>query len=164
MNKQDFLRAVKTAAMNIGQKWPGYVAAEAALESSFGNSELALQDLNLFGMKQHKHPVYGTVNLPTREFIDGEWQRVQAAFIKYPDWESCLRDRLATLTRLAPSYPHYSAALAASDGPTFITEVSKTWSTDPDRSDKVLKIYSDNIDVLLDTSTLPLNNIKKETL
>ncbi len=148
MTKQDFLRAVKTAAMNIGQKWPGYVAAEAALESTFGTSDLAAEDFNLFGMKAHKHPIYGTVNLPTREFLHGEWVRVEAAFIKYPDWESCLRDRLATLTRLAPVYPHYAAALAASDGPTFILEVSKTWSTDPARAQKVLNIYNENKGVL----------------
>lgn len=159
MNKQDFLRAVKTAAMNIGQKWPGYVAAEAALESTFGTSDLAAEDFNLFGMKQHKHPIYGTVNLPTREFLHGEWERLPQPFIKYPDWESCLRDRLATLTRLASTYPHYAAALAANDGPTFIREVSKTWSTDPDRADNVLKIYSENQDILLDTSTLPLTTI-----
>lgn len=127
--------------MNIGQKWSGYVAAEAALESTFGTSELAVEDANLFGMKQHVHPIYGTVNLPTKEFLHNDWVVVEASFIKYPSIEACFRDRLATLARLAPYYPHYAAALAAGDGPTFITEVSKTWSTDAKRAQHILDIY-----------------------
>lgn len=148
MTKEEFLQKTKQAAMNIGQQWPGYVAAEAALESTYGTSELAVQDYNLWGMKQHVHPIYGTVSLPTNEFLHGEWEKVEAPFIKYPDWESCLRDRLATLVRLAPYYPHYAAALAASNGPTYITELSKTWSTDPKRGQHVLDIYNDNLEVL----------------
>lgn len=148
MDKQGFLTRAKQAAMNIGMKWPGYVAAEAALESGFGASELAAADNNLFGMKQHIHPVYGTVNLPTREFLHGQWEKIEAPFIKYPDWETCLRDRLATLTRLAAGYPHYAAGLAAADGPTFINEISKSWSTDPARAGKVLAIYAENQDAL----------------
>lgn len=148
IDQKGFLSKCKQAAMNIGMSWPGYVAAEAALESAYGTSDLAAEDFNLFGMKQHRHPIYGTVNLPTREFLHGEWEKVMAPFVKYPDWETCLRDRMATLTRLAPAYPHYAAALAAGDGPTFIRELSKTWSTDPERADKILKIYNDNLDVL----------------
>jgi flagellum-specific peptidoglycan hydrolase FlgJ len=108
------------------------VAAEAALESEWGRSLLALQDNNLFGVKAHEHPDYGIAKLPTREFEGGTWIEVAAAsWEKYPDWASCFADRLATLRRLAPHYPHYSAALLAPDAGTYIREVSQTWSTDP---------------------------------
>lgn len=148
MTKLDFLQKAKQAAMNIGQQWPGYVAAEAALESAYGASKLAAEDNNLFGMKQHVHPEFGTVNLPTREFLHEAWVVVEAPFVKYPDWEACLRDRLNTLMRLAPHYPHYANALAAGDGVTFVREVSATWSTDPERGQKVLDIYNANLEVL----------------
>lgn len=149
MNGKDFLSKCKQAAMNIGLAWPGYVAAEAALESRYGQSGLAVRANNLFGMKQHKGtPLDETLALPTKEYIDGQWISTVAHWMRYPDWEACLRDRQATLTRLAPSYPHYQNALGASDGETFVREVSHTWSTDPHRADKVLEIYNDNLDVL----------------
>lgn len=149
IDHKGFLSKCKQAAMNIGMSWPGYAAAEAALESRYGQSGLAIQANNLFGMKMHKGtPLEETLALPTKEFINGAWISTVAHWMKYPDWEACLRDRLATLTRLAPQYPHYQAALDASDGETFVREVSQTWSTDPHRADKVMEIYNENLDVL----------------
>ena len=69
---------------------------------------------------------------------------ITAAFVKYPDWASCFADRMATLQRLASVYPHYKHALDAGSATTYIHEVSQTWSTDPERAEKVLAIY-DNI-------------------
>lgn len=137
----DFLRSATDAAASGGCPWPEFVACEAALESGFGKSTLAREDNNLFGMKQHKHPVYGTASLPTEEFLQQHWVRVNADWVKYPTLADCFADRMATLRRLAPGFEHYAAALSATDGPTFIREVSKTWSTDPNRAQKVLDIY-----------------------
>jgi len=149
IDTKGFLAKCKQAAMNLGLSWPGYVAAEAALESRYGTSQLAVQAMNLFGMKMHKGtPIEDTLALPTKEFINGQWISTVAHWMKYPDWEACLRDRQATLLRLAPTYPSYQAALDASDGETFVREVSSTWSTDPHRADKVLEIYNENQDVL----------------
>lgn len=149
MTKEEFLTQAKQAAMNIGQKWPGYVAAEAALESAYGTSRLATEANNLFGMKAHASTNPEEIlTLPTKEFMNGEWLSTVAHWMRYSDWESCLRDRLATLTRLSSSYPHYAAALAVGDGLTFIAEVSKTWSTDPQRGQKVLDIYNEYAGIL----------------
>lgn len=146
---EDFLVKAKQAAMNLGLSWPGYWAAEAALESRYGRSGLAVQANNLFGMKaHHSTPPEQTLSLPTKEFIGGHWIPIVAHWMKYPDWEACFRDRMATLQRLAGQYPHYAAALSAPDGETFIREVSQTWSTDPHRADKVLDIYQQHLDVL----------------
>lgn len=146
---KDFLVKARQAAMNIGLSWPGYVAAEAALESRYGQSQLATQANNLFGMKMHAGtPPEQVLSLPTKEFVGGQWITIEAKWMKYADWEACFRDRQATLIRLAPTYLHYQAALDASDGETFVREVSQTWSTDPHRADKVLEIYNENLDVL----------------
>lgn len=120
-------------------------ACEAALESAWGNSELAVQDNNLFGMKQHQHPIYGTAALPTREYLSGEWKVVNALWIHYPGWATCFADRMITLTRLAPQLPHYAAALKATNAEAYIVEVSKSWATDPARASKVSAIYSNYI-------------------
>lgn len=157
MNLQEvqFLTRMAEAAKQAGHVFPEMASCEAALESGFGKSGLASLDNNLFGMKQHKHPLYGTVVLPTREFVgkdkdtndgccDG-WITVQAQWVKYPDYASCFKDRMSTLTRLAPEkgFEHYAAALAAKDPETYIEQVSAKWATDPKRGDKVLAIYRD---------------------
>jgi|GEM_PF-904239 len=121
--------------------FPKMAACEAALESSYGRSLLAIQDNNLFGMKQHLHPEYGTAILPSKEVIGGKWIPQDAKWIHYPSTALCFSDRAATLQRLCHDYPHYAAALRAPDAETYIKEVSKTWSTDPDRALKVLSIY-----------------------
>jgi flagellum-specific peptidoglycan hydrolase FlgJ len=66
---------------------------------------------------------------------------VQANWVKFPDWAACFRERMALLRSLSEAYPHYKVALGAATGELFITEVSKTWSTDPDRAGKVLSVF-----------------------
>ncbi|HWR15181.1 MAG TPA: glucosaminidase domain-containing protein [Terriglobales bacterium] len=122
--------------------FPEMAAAEACLESCFGKSHLAVDGHNLFGVKQHAHPIYDTIVIPTREFIDGQWViDGNTAWVKYPSFKESFEDRVATLKRLAPKYPHYKAALEAKNPIAFITEVSKTWSTDPQRGDKCIHFF-----------------------
>lgn len=141
--QKQFLDKACAQAEQSGHIFPAMAACEAALESGYGTSGLAIADNNLFGMKQHEHPIYGTVVLPTREFLHGEWTVVNASWIQYPDYASCFQDRMDTLKRLAGEFPHYAAALAAQDEVTYVTEVSKSWSTDPERATKVIEIYNE---------------------
>lgn len=141
--QKQFLQRAALEAAKAQHLFPEMAACEAALESGFGASMLAVRDNNLFGMKQHRHAVYQTHNLPTREFEDGEWITVEAAWVKYPDWASCFADRMSTLLRLAPVMPHYANALNAGSPVTYVNEVSRTWATDPQRADKVLAIYDE---------------------
>ena len=143
--QRQFLERATAEAIKANHPFPRIAACEAALESNWGNSQLAREGNNLFGMKAHSHPTLqcGTMNLPTKEFLDGKWMACSAKWVTYPDWRACFCDRLATLERLSNAYPHYAAALRAKDAETFVTEVSRTWSTDPDRARKVLSIYQD---------------------
>jgi flagellum-specific peptidoglycan hydrolase FlgJ len=146
--QRQFLDRATAEAVKANHPFAKAAACEAALESSWGHSELAAEGNNLFGMHQHKHDIYGTMNLPTNEFLDGKWVRVPgASWVKYPDWRACFCDRLATLERLSNAYPHYKAAIEAKDARTYVTEVSKSWSTDPNRAAKVLSIYDEYIAV-----------------
>jgi len=149
--KKQWLIDTAEAAKNGGHTWPDYAACEAALESNYGQSLLATADNNLFGTKQYMHPIYGTHNLPTKEFLDPDgsgpqpaaWVVVNAAWVKYPNISACFDDRMSTLARLRRAYPHYDAALHSPDPVVFIREVSKSWSTDPARADKVLAIHTE---------------------
>ena len=143
---EQFLISARDAAKASGHIWPEFAACEAALESGWGSSSLAAKYNNLFGRKQSSsRPVFETVNLPTKEWIEGEgFIPTEAAWVVYPTWADCFHDRMDTLHRLENTYQHYRNALAATDGETFVREVSQTWSTDPHRADKVLDIYHNN--------------------
>lgn len=143
--KKQFLDKAANAAYDAHHPFNVMAACEAGLESGFGTSGLAIKDNNLFGMKQHSHPVYGTHNLPTKEFLNGQWVTVMAAWVSYPGWRECFEDRMATLQRLAPQpgFEHYRDALNATDAITYVKCVSAKWSTDPHRADKVIAIYNE---------------------
>jgi flagellum-specific peptidoglycan hydrolase FlgJ len=147
-SQRQFLARAVAEAIKANHPFATMAACEAALESNWGHSELATEANNLFGMKAHKNETLAsTINLPTREFLDGKWIQVPGAnWVKYPDWRACFCDRLATLERLSNAYPHYAAALKAPDARTYIAEVSKTWSTDPQRASKVLGIYEEYLE------------------
>lgn len=130
-------------AESVKHIYPRMAACEAALESDYGDSVLARLGFNLFGMKQHKHSIYGTVNLPTKEYLQGEWKGIIGRWVEYPNIEECFADRMQTLIRLRDVYPSYQAALLAKTPEDYIREVSKTWSTDPQRAEKVLAIYKE---------------------
>lgn len=129
-------------------------ACEAALESDYGTSALARLGFNLFGTKQHVHPIYGTLNLPTKEYINGEWEPQIGRWVQYENVEECFADRMETLRRLQDIYPEYQAALTATTPEAYISAVSKRWSTDPERATKVLAIYSEvfTVPTFLDAS------------
>ncbi len=136
-------------AKDAGHPFPEAAACEAALESAYGKSYLAVHGLNLFGMKQHKEPIFETLTLPTHEATGKKdllgnpvFEAIQAPFVKYPSLKDCFADRLATLERLAPQagFTRYKIALNATTPEDFVTNVSLKWSTDPNRGAKVLAI------------------------
>ena len=139
--QEEFLDRALEAAHAAGHIFPEYAACEAALESSWGQSRLALQANNLFGQKQSHPPVGESVCLPTKEFLYGSWVTVSATWARFADWNACFSARMALLRKLACAYPTYAAALAAKDGSAFITLVSRKWSTDPSRAAKVLAVW-----------------------
>ena len=144
--QDSFLRQAAVAARAAGHIFPEYAACEAALESTWGQSRLARQANNLFGQKQSAEAeseidAPGVLVMPTQEFLHGRWVTVMARWARYPDHAACFRARMALLQRLQHSYPAYARALVATTGEAFIEEVSRAWSTDPQRAAKVLAIH-----------------------
>lgn len=137
----NWLSCAAQGAKLAGHVWPEMAACEAAVESGWGSSELAKDDNNLFGCKQHAHPLYGTISIPTREFINQSWVTQDAEWVKYPDLQSCFADRMNTLRSLSTTYPHYALALAADTPEGYVAEVSRSWSTDPHRAVNCIAIY-----------------------
>lgn len=144
--QKEWLDSIAAAAQRAKHIFPSMAACEAALESNYGESKLAREANNLFGMKAHRHNVYGVEKLPTREFEKGEWITISAEWEKYETIEQCFSDRMETLRRLQDIYPNYRAAILAKSPEDYTFAVSKTWSTDPNRAHKVLGIYKELIE------------------
>lgn len=74
-------------------------AAQAALESGYGSSKLSLDpNNNLFGIKGSYNGSY--VTMKTKEYINGKYIVVDAAFKKYPNWLASIKDHSAMFLRL----------------------------------------------------------------
>ena len=85
-----------------------------------------------------------SLEIPTREFLHGSWVMVPAKWVVFAGWQECFAERMAELRRLGAAYPHYRAALAALTGEVFVEEVSRSWSTDPERAQKVLSVFREH--------------------
>lgn len=142
-----FLKNAYQGAQDAHHIYPTMAACEAALESSWGQSELAVKANNLFGQKQQVHPVYGSIDIPTREFLNHAWVTQNASWVVFPTLSECFASRMATLNRLAPDYPHYALALEAKTPEEYVTEVSLSWSTDPNRAKTCIEIYHAHLSV-----------------
>lgn len=148
MSPQEFLPRALVAARAADHIFPEFAACEAALESGWGCSELAVRANNLFGQKQAHPPRGSSLVLPTREFLNGEWTTVQGQWMQFQNWTESFAERMTLLRSLAAEWPNYREALAATAGPAFIVAVSKSWSTDPARAKKVLEVYRQNLSLL----------------
>lgn len=84
--RQKFIDQVKDGAIRGWEKYqilPSLTIAQAILESDWGRSGLAVQGNNLFGVKGNYKG--NSVTMKTKEYINGKWITIDAAFAKYPD-------------------------------------------------------------------------------
>lgn len=142
MTKEEFLAAATRAAIACSRASgfpPGITVAQAALESNWGQSQLARDAHNYFGIKAHGH--HPRVACPTFEFIRGRRVRVGAEFAGYASMEECFADR----DRLIAAVGCYAEARACSADPEgFVRALATHWATDPQYADKVLRVYREN--------------------
>lgn len=144
------LKNLFLAAQSSEHIFPAMAACEACLETGWLQSELGNEYNNLFGQKvsvDSPNP-YLQVRMPTKEDIGGQWVSTWASFVWFPTKTVAFTERMNLLVRLQDEYPAYKSALHAADPETYVTQVSKSWSTDPQRAQKVLEIYRAHQDVL----------------
>ena len=139
MTKEEFIVAATAAAQAssaISGFPPGITVAQAALESAFGNSQLARAANNYFGIKARLGAE--TVELPTVEYVAGAAVRIAARFAMYGSMLECFVDR----DRMIASLPVYEEARAAAGDPeAFARALARHWATDPDYAEKLLRVY-----------------------
>jgi len=126
-----FATALVAEAKTSGHPFPGYAAAEAFLESAdwnspSGMSRLAANYHNIFGQKKSSWWSGPTVQIQTREVINGVSVMVPATWPVFSSFAEAFEERLKLL-HASPQY--YSEALAATTGPEFVRLVSASWGT-----------------------------------
>lgn len=115
MEPKEFIAFLQPAATISEQrdKIPaGFTIAQAALESSWGRSLLSREALNYFGVKADSAWHNSTLDLPTREYIQGHWITVTAHWRKYSTLDQCFKDHanfFHTNQRYAFAFKHTSA-------------------------------------------------------
>ncbi len=140
----------ETAAQQafISEVAPGAVAAQRAYgvpaavtiaqaidESGWGQSSLATQDHNLFGIKG-TGPA-GSVVLPTEEYEDGTWVATSASFRVYYS----VAESIADHTRLLATGESYQQAMADRHSPdAFADDLSGVYATDPNYGTNLISI------------------------
>lgn len=142
MTRSEFLEqaiaAARAAAAASGFP-PGITVAQAALESAWGESQLARIANNYFGIKAHGERE--SIALPTTEIVAGVAERVTAHFARYASMAECFADRDALLARARC----YAEARAVAQAPeAFARALARRWATDPEYAEKLLAVYRTN--------------------
>lgn len=89
----EFIKTLSRNAVPIGNRYdlyPSIMMAQAILESNWGQSKLARQSHNLFGVKGDFQG--NSVMMPTNEHLDGANQVINGQFKHYPNVEAALID------------------------------------------------------------------------
>jgi flagellar rod assembly protein/muramidase FlgJ len=141
MTPREFIVAIGPAAQesaHITGIPASFTIAQAALESGWGESQLAKQAFNLFGVKADGSWSGPVLYMPTREFLKGQWVTVTAGWRKYPGWLASINDR-AKFFALNPRYR--LAMTGRRTGEDFARQIAIAgYATDPRYADKIIAV------------------------
>jgi flagellum-specific peptidoglycan hydrolase FlgJ len=136
--QQAFINEVAPGALAAQREYgiPAAVTiAQAIDESGWGQSQLAVQDNNLFGIKG-TGPA-GSVTLPTQEDVDGQTVTVDSPFRVY----SSVAQSIADHSLLLATGSSYQQAMADRQSPdAFANDLTGVYATDPNYGSSLITI------------------------
>lgn len=137
--RKQFIRTIAPIAVKVGNLnniSPALIIAQAILESRNGNSKLAYEYNNLFGVKGKGNA--GSVELATKEFINGKETVVSAIFRVYKSWEDSLNDHAKLITNGVSWDPYKYHKVLGKSAIFAADEIAKAgYATDPKYADKL---------------------------
>ncbi|MBC1231347.1 GW domain-containing glycosaminoglycan-binding protein [Listeria booriae] len=142
-SQQEFINLLAGHAQEI-QDQKGILTsitlAQAILESNWGESKLATEGRNLFGIKGEYQK--DSVMMPTQEFENNEWITIDAAFRKYPTWFESLDDHAALFLKgTSWDKTKYQGVIKAKDYKTAANALQKAgYATDPGYAEKLIEL------------------------
>ena len=121
---------VQTAGRYFGAKFPEVVAAQWALESSWGKHTSGTH--NYFGLKGSGS------NVRTKEFINGKWITITAGFINFPDLSTCVKYLIDRWYKDFEVYKGVNRAASRNECARLL--MSEGYATDPDYATKLIQL------------------------
>ncbi|MGG6795640.1 UNVERIFIED_CONTAM: glucosaminidase domain-containing protein [Streptococcus canis] len=125
---------------------PSVSAAQAILESGWGNSTLAIYpNHNLFGIKASSDWIGKRVRLPTREVIDGKTVTIDADFRKYDSWAESIMDHALFFTSTGWRKRNYASVVGEREYQKACLALQAAgYATDPNYASKLIQIIEEN--------------------
>ncbi|MCI1700304.1 glycoside hydrolase family 73 protein [Liquorilactobacillus nagelii] len=116
--------------------------AQAALESDWGQSELASKYHNLFGIKNTQS---SAKLLTTGEYVNGQWITVTARFAVYQNWNESIAAHSKLFTNGTDwDRQHYQAVLAAKNYQQAAQALQQHgYATDPSYAQKLIELIQE---------------------
>ena len=134
MNEAKFINDIAYLAIKFSSCPVSTTIAQAILESNWGQSELAKNANNLFGIKWSSGDFY---EKDTWEVVAGQNITVKAKFAKYKDHLECILAH----SKFLQKDRYKNAFNFVKDPERFIEEIHKAgYATDPNYSDKIISI------------------------
>ena len=138
-----FIEEVKRNIPSNTKILPSVIVAQAILESARGTSELARKANNLFGIKGNYNGQSYTVK--TKEYLNGKWTTVNAAFKKYPSYRESIIDHGNFFTSTPWRTQNYKRVLNAKDYKTQAKALQACgYATDPAYASKLINLIETN--------------------
>lgn len=148
----NFIEEVKRNIPSNTKILPSVIVAQAILESARGTSELARKANNLFGIKGDYNGQSYTVR--TKEYLNGRWTTVNAAFKKYPSYRESIIDHGNFFTSTPWRTQNYKSVLNAKDYKTQAGALQACgYATDPQYANKLINLIETNNLSSLDGNT-----------
>ena len=139
----NFIEEVKRNIPSNTKILPSVIVAQAILESARGTSELARKANNLFGIKGNYNGQSYTVK--TKEYLNGKWTTVNAAFKKYPSYRESIIDHGNFFTSTPWRTQNYQRVLNAKDYKTQAKALQACgYATDPAYASKLINLIETN--------------------
>lgn len=122
---------------------PSVTIAQGMVESANGNSELARNANNLFGIKASSPWTGDKYTKSTSEFVSGKYVKVDADFRKYKSWEDSVKDHGEFFKSTPTRVKLYEPVYTAKDWQTAVNALTGTYATSPTYAQTLTKRIKD---------------------
>ncbi|HJF86948.1 MAG TPA: glycoside hydrolase family 73 protein [Companilactobacillus farciminis] len=138
-----FVKKVAPYAVQLGEEYgvlPSITIAQAILESDWGNSTLASQYNNYFGIKGEDPN--NTKLLETKEYTNGQWITINGRFRVYSDFRESMKDHTKLLVNGTTWNPQQYRQVLQSKNyiDAAVALQSDGYATDPGYTSKIIRI------------------------
>lgn len=142
-----FVEEISPIAQKLQRQYGIYASvsmAQAMLESEFGQSGLASDYYNLFGVKTDASDPDG-VDLPTAEYVDNKWIESTERFKVYPNWAASMEAHARLLVHGTTWDADQYAAVKNGTTPEEQARglQNSGYATDPDYADKLIAMMDE---------------------